>query len=72
MKDEFLLKIGQAVRFYRLKQELSQEELAFRAELNLNSISTLERGINNIKIKNLQKIAIALNIKLVDIINFAN
>ena len=52
-----------------MKQELSQEELAFRAGLNLNSISTLERGINNMKIKNLYQIADALNVDIVDILN---
>ena len=51
MKDELLFKIGQSVRYIRLKQSLSQEELAFRSDLNLNSISTLERGINNIRLK---------------------
>ena len=55
MRDEFLFKIGQSVRYLRLKKGISQEELAFDAGLNLNSISTFERGINNIKIKNLQK-----------------
>lgn len=68
MKDELLLKIGQNVRYYRLRQNMSQEELAFCSGLNMNSISTLERGINNIKIKNLYKIASALNIKLKDVI----
>lgn len=37
--------------------------------LNLSSISTFERGINNIKIKNLQKIAIALEVENEDILN---
>ncbi len=69
MKDELLFKIGQNVRYYRLKHELSQEELAFRAELNMNSISTLERGLNNIKIKNLYKIAFALGVKVEDFLN---
>lgn len=69
MKDELLFKIGQSVRYLRLKQNLSQEELAFRAELNLNSISTLERGINNIKIKTLYKIAEALNVDVYEILN---
>ena len=69
MKDELLFKIGQSVRHLRLKQNLSQEELAFRAELNLNSISTLERGINNIKIKTLYKIAEALNVDVYEILN---
>ena len=53
MKDELLFKIGQNVRYIRLKNSLSQEELAFRAGLNMNSISTLERGVNNVKIKTL-------------------
>lgn len=55
MRDEFLFKIGQSVRYLRLKKGISQEELAFDAGLNLNSISTFERGINNIKIKKLTK-----------------
>lgn len=69
MRDEFLFKIGQSVRYLRLKKGISQEELAFDAGLNLNSISTFERGINNIKIKNLQKIAIALEVGIEDILN---
>lgn len=69
MRDELLFKIGQSIRYIRLKQDISQEELAFRAELNLNSISTLERGLNNVKIKTLYKIAHALNIKVEDILN---
>ena len=69
MRDEFLFKIGQSVRYLRLKKGISQGELAFDAGLNLNSISTFERGINNIKIKNLQKIAIALEVEIEDILN---
>ena len=69
MRDEFLFKIGQSVRYLRLKKGISKEELAFDAGLNLNSISTFERGINNIKIKNLQKIAIALEVEIEDILN---
>lgn len=69
MKDEILFKLGQSVRYLRLKKGISQEELAFRAELNMNSISTFERGINNIKIKNLYKIAEALGVDIVEVIN---
>jgi len=69
MKDELLFKIGQSVRYLRLKQGISQEELAFRANLNMNSISTLERGINNVKIKTLYSIAAALNVSIEDILN---
>ena len=69
MKDELLFKIGQSVRYLRQKEGISQEELAFRAKLNLNSISTLERGLNNVKIKTLYSIAKALNVKIEEILN---
>lgn len=69
MRDEFLFKIGQSVRYLRVKQEISQEELAFNSALSLNSISTLERGINNVKIKTLKQIAEALNVNIEDILN---
>ncbi len=64
-----MFKIGQSVRYLRLKKEMSQEELAFNSGLSLNSISTLERGINNIKIKNLKNIAEALKVNIEDIFN---
>ena len=69
MKDELLFKIGQSVRYLRLKKGISQEELAFRASLNMNSISTLERGINNVKIKTLYCIANALDVHIEEILN---
>ena len=52
-----------------MKKGISQEELAFRAGLNMNSISTLERGLNNVKIKTLYRIAEALNVKVEEILN---
>ena len=69
MRDELLFKIGQSVRYIRHKKGFSQEELAFRANLNLNSISTLERGINNVKIKTLYNISNALDVKIEEILN---
>lgn len=68
MRDELLFKIGQSVRYLRMQRELSQEELAFRAGLNLNSISMLERGLNNMKIKNLYQIAAALEVDINEIL----
>lgn len=69
MRDELLFKIGQSVRYLRMKKGISQEELAFRAGLNMNSISTMERGLNNVKIKTLYRIAEALDVKIEEILN---
>ena len=55
---------------YRTKQGLSQEDFAFYAGLNMNSISTLERGINNVKIIALYAIAQALYIDIYDFFKF--
>ena len=63
------MSFAENLRLIRKEKNISQEELAFNAGLNLNSISTFERGINNIKIKNLQRIAIALEVGLGEIIN---
>ena len=69
MKDELLFKIGQSVRYLRMKKGLSQDELAYKAGLNMNSISTLERGVNNVKIKTLYAIANALEVNIEEILN---
>ena len=61
--------IGLQIKKFREQHKISQEELAFRANLNMNSISTLERGINNVKIKTLYNIASALDVNIEEILN---
>lgn len=51
------------LKMYRTKKELSQEELAFRAELHRTYISAVERKKKNISIRNIEKIAKALEIE---------
>lgn len=59
------VKFGQRVKELRLKQSISQEELAFRCGLSKNYISDVERGTRNISLKSIEKIAdgLAINIK---------
>ena len=47
----------------RLKQALSQEELAFRTGLHRTYISDIERAKRSISLGNIQKISIALKIE---------
>lgn len=54
--------VGLKIREYRKKRGLSQEELAFEADLHRAYIGQIERGEKNIGIKNLFKIAAALSI----------
>lgn len=47
---------------------ISQEELAYQADLNRTYIGMVERAERNISLKNAKKIADALNVKLDDLL----
>ncbi len=65
-------KVGQRIKDLRTKQGLSQEEFAFRCELDRTYITSLERGKRNISLTNLEKIAKAFNMTLSEFFNFEN
>lgn len=54
---------GERVRAIRAKRGISQERLADLAELDRTYISGIERGIRNVSLMNIVKIADALDIK---------
>ena len=56
------------IKKYRINQNMSQEELAFRCNLHRTYISDIERGYRNISIDNIAKIASALNISPADLL----
>ncbi|MBA7608987.1 hypothetical protein ES703_16173 [subsurface metagenome] len=64
MKNELLVKFGNKVREIRKKNGLSQEELAFKADLHRTYIGMIERAEKNITLTNIQKIAKALNVSI--------
>ncbi len=55
-------RLGEAIRYFRLKRGISQEKLAFESRLHFTYISSVERGKRNISIKNIIKICNALEI----------
>jgi transcriptional regulator with XRE-family HTH domain len=59
--------VSDAIRAERLRQGLSQEELARRTGLHRNSISAIERGRRNIGLESLVKITRALGIRPADL-----
>ena len=63
-------KVGQRIKELRTKQGLSQEEFAFKCDLDRTYITSLERGKRNISLENLEKIAKALNMTLSEFFNF--
>lgn len=52
--------IGQRIRELRVKKNISQEQLALRADLDRTYMTSVENGKRNISIQNIEKIIKAL------------
>jgi transcriptional regulator with XRE-family HTH domain len=63
MKDIRKL-FGAKIKTFRKKKGLSQEALGFKSSLHRTYISEVERGLRNISIINIARIAKALNLKI--------
>jgi transcriptional regulator with XRE-family HTH domain len=60
--DELLAKFGSSIREFRAKKGLSQEALADKCGLDRTYVGGIERGERNPSLKNISKIAAALEI----------
>ena len=56
--------IAKNIRKHRLKLDLSQEDLAERADIHRTYIGSVERGERNVSIDNIERIASALGIEI--------
>ena len=61
-------KFGKRVRELRKEKDISQEELAHRAELHRTYIGMIERGEKNITLINIEKVANALQIEVKELL----
>jgi len=55
--------LGRNVRAARLRQGLSQEQLAFDAGMKRSYVSDLERGTRNPSVKAIERLATALGVE---------
>lgn len=55
--------VGNNVKHWRTKRGYSQEELAFRSELHRTYVSAVERGIRNPTVLIIGKLAAALGVR---------
>ena len=67
--DKHLTSFGSRLKQERLKKGLSQEKLAELAGLDRTYISSCERGLRNISLLNIYKIAYALKVEITSLIS---
>lgn len=69
MKDnKILVKFGGNVRRIRKEKNLSQEQLSFKADLHRTYIGMIERAEKNITLINIEKIAKALDVDIIELL----
>ncbi len=68
LETDIKLRFGQRLRELRRARGLSQEELAIRARLHRTYISSAERGVRNVSLVNLEKLATALEVDICDLV----
>ena len=62
MANQLLVGFGLHLKKLRLERNLSQEQLGMIAELDRTYISGIERGVRNVSLTNIFRIAQALNV----------
>jgi transcriptional regulator with XRE-family HTH domain len=62
-----LIKLGKKIRLIREQKALSQESVALASGIDRSYFGGIERGEHNVAVINLEKIAIALDIKIKDL-----
>ena len=55
-------RFGRALKQLRAQSGITQDELAWRAELHRTYISDIERGARNLSLQSIEKLAKALNV----------
>ena len=64
MRVDIRTRLGQNLRRLRIEKELSQESFAFEAKIHRTYVSDIERGARNPTITVVGKLAVALGVKM--------
>ncbi len=67
--DKFLRAVGIRIRTVRIEQGLTQEQLSFKANIELSQINRIELGKINTSLSHLKIIADALEIQPKDLVD---
>lgn len=62
--EQVFIRFGNTLKRIRVKRGLSQEKLAELAGLHRTYVSTVERGLRNVSLLNIEKLARALDVPM--------
>ncbi|MDE2861464.1 MAG: helix-turn-helix transcriptional regulator [Chloroflexota bacterium] len=68
--DAYQSAFGRHIRYIRMLQGSTQEEVAHRAGIHVTYLSGIERGQRNPSLKNIRAIAKAMNVNTADLFSF--
>jgi len=71
-KQAILISFGETIRRLRKERGLSQEDLAFKADLHRTYIGMIERAEKNITLINIEKLAKALKVNIKELVSNDN
>jgi transcriptional regulator with XRE-family HTH domain len=63
------LKVGQRIRQLRKELEISQESLAYKAEVDRTYVTDVENGRRNVSVEILERLVIALDVSFTEFFN---
>jgi putative transcriptional regulator len=66
----YLICLGKKIKEIRLSKKISQTEVAYRCGFDKSNYNTIESGKRNPTVISLLKIAKALGVNLIDLLNF--
>ncbi len=69
--ENLVLSLCEVIRDCRKKRNLSQSELSRRSGLHRSYIGDLERGARNLSVKNMFRLAVALDISATELVKMA-
>lgn len=68
MSADIAAKFGKKVRAIRLKKDMSQGDVAKKMDVGVAYISKIERGTENMSLKNIERLAKALDIAIKNLV----
>ena len=63
-----MIKFGKKVKATRLKKRMSQGDIARKLGVSANYISQIERGVENLSLKGIEKLAKAIDVSISELL----